>query len=258
MRLPERARHDRTSQSHLLRRPRHLLILRALLAVGVAAMLAVGSAVGAQADAFRFWGYYQWSDGAWAFAPKGAAETVPEDGATEGWRYAVGEESSTRLPRTGDVFADICGDFTADVGEKRVAVVIDYGTPEDAPEGDEPPDPRGDCAVVPDDATGADVLAAVAEIRLNDGGLYCGIDGYPSTDCGGAVDGQAPSGEEETVQLALPAEASPTAEPDADAGADAEAADDGGNQQLPLIIGIAVVVLIAVAGFAQARRSRSR
>lgn len=238
-------------------RGRHRLAVRALLATCAAALVAVGSAGGAQADSFRFWGYYQWTDSAWAFATAGPADTTPEDGSIEGWRYAVGEESATRFPRTGDVFDEICGGSTADDGQKRVAVVIDYGTPEDAPDGEEPPAPRGACAVVPEEASGADVLAEVAQARLDDDGLTCGIDGYPGTDCGGPVEGVAPTGAEEDVQLALPTDDTADDAAEDVAATDADS-DDGGNQQLLLIIGIAIVVLVAVAAVIQTRRSRGR
>nr|WP_246220929.1 SCO2322 family protein [Phytoactinopolyspora mesophila] len=228
-------------------------ILRGLLAAIVALLLPIGLATSASADAFRFWGYYQWTDGEWAFAPTGPADTVPEEGAIEGWRFAVGGESATRFPRTGDVFDDICGAATASDGEKRVAVVLDYGTVEDAPDGEEPPEPRGDCAVVPEDASGADVLTAVAQVRLDEG-LTCGIDGYPTSECGNAVDEAAPSGDEEHVTLVLPSAA------DTDTGGDAgdTDADEDDNQLLLLIAGVAAVVLVGVAAFVRARRSRGQ
>ncbi|NED98318.1 hypothetical protein G1H11_23740 [Phytoactinopolyspora alkaliphila] len=232
---------------------------RMALAVLAAVLLPVAVAGTAEADSYRFWGYYQWADGEWAFAPTGPADTTPEDGAIEGWRFAVGGESATRFPRTGDVFEEICGGAAAEDSEKRVAVVIDYGTPEDAPEGDEPPAPRGECAVVADDASGSDVLAAVAQARFGDGGLMCGIDGYPSSDCGGPVDGPAPTDDETAVELVLPSDGETSDDPTDDAEAtdpaNAADADDDGGSQLALGIAAAAVVLIGIAAVWRMRRS---
>lgn len=222
------------------------------VALAVVAGLLIPTVVAgtAQADAFRYWGYYQWSAGEWAFATTGPGDTVPEDGAVEGWRFAVADDSSSRFPRTGDVFDDICGDASAGDGQKRVAVVIDYGTPEDAPEGDEPPAPRGGCAVVDEEATGADVLASVSEVRTGDDGLTCGIDGFPGAGCGDRVDGAAPTGEEQTVDLALPSDGDDAAD-----DGEPETTDDGdGNQQIALIVGLGAVVLVGVAALIRMRR----
>ncbi|AYY13689.1 hypothetical protein EF847_14290 [Actinobacteria bacterium YIM 96077] len=213
-----------------------------------ALFLALALASPAQADAYRYWSYYQWSGGEWAFASAGPADTVPEDGAIEGWRHAIGDETSARMPRTGDVFADICDGASAGDGEKRVAVVIDYGVADDAPDGEEPPAPRGECAVVADDASGADVLAAVADVRLGDDGMTCGIDGYPETGCGGSVDGPVPSDDEETVELAMPDHS------EDDAAGDAS--DDDGVPDVALIAGIAAVVAVGVAALVRMRRTR--
>src|SRR5262245_33535661 len=53
----------------------------------------------AAAEAYRFWGFYQWKDGAWTFASKGPAAITPADGAVDGWRLAVsGESTPPRVP----------------------------------------------------------------------------------------------------------------------------------------------------------------
>ncbi|WP_166355948.1 SCO2322 family protein [Phytoactinopolyspora limicola] len=226
--------------------------LRVLATLAIAALLSITLVSNAHADAFRYWGYFQWSDGEWTFAPTGPADTVPADGALEGWRLAVGDTSSTRLPRTGDVFDEICAAATADDDEKRVAVVIDYGTTDDAPDGETPPDARGACAVVPQDASGADVLTAVAEVRF-DQGMACGLDGYPATECSSQVDGAAPTDDGEDVTLVLPADA---ADADVD-DPDSETTSDD-NRAVALTIGLAIIVLIATGAILQARRSRRR
>ncbi len=233
---------------------------RTSLAVLAALLLPLAFATTASAESFRYWGYFQWTDGAWAFAQTGPADTVPEDGSVEGWRFAVSDESSTRFPRTGDVFDEVCGSVDPAADEKRVAVVIDYGTAEDSPDGETTPQPRGECAQVPSDASGADVLAAVAQIR-SDAGLTCALDGYPSTGCGDPVDGAAPVDTEQTVDLVVPESADDNSGDAAGGAADDTGApvdDDSGSgadsDTVALVLGIVAVVAIAVAAAIRMRR----
>lgn len=232
---------------------------RVLLALLATLVIPIAVTTTAHADSFRFWGYYQWTDDAWTFATTGPADAVPVDGDTEGWRFAVADETSTRFPRVGDVFDDICGEVSPADGQKRVAVVLDYGTAEDAPEGTEPPPPRGDCAQVPTDASGADVLAAVAEVRSDPSGLTCGIDGYPATGCGDPVAGPAPTTSDEPVDLALAAGNEPTAdEPATDTTTESPAAEteaDDSNATLWLVLGIVGIVAVAIGAAVRMRRS---
>ena len=68
-----------------------------------------------------------------------------------------------------------------------MALVVDYGTAEDAPPGDAPPDGVvTHCAVVPTSANGYAVLDDLTSMRV-EGGLVCGIGGYPARGCGEVV-----------------------------------------------------------------------
>ena len=116
----------------------------AMSAAGAAIALAVAGPLTshAQDDVFRF--------GATTSGPtmpgpsprSGPAEAAPADGAVEGWRYAVAG-AEPRFPRADGDFELICGSTDADAGEKRVAVVIDYGTDADSEDGSNPG--RGGC-----------------------------------------------------------------------------------------------------------------
>jgi hypothetical protein len=132
----------------------------------------------ASADATAFWGYWQSSGSTWAFATTGPATAHPADGAVEGWRFARSSGSTGTPPHDRPSFAGICGSATARTGVKRVAVVLDYGDQADAPAGQRPAAARTSCAVVPRDATGSDVLAAVARPSTDKSGLVCAIDGF--------------------------------------------------------------------------------
>ena len=212
-----------------------LLVALTLLVTGVAA-----TALPANAEAYRYWGYYSWSEDAWTFAMDGPAAAVPADGAVEGWRFAISDEQSTRYPRATGDFEALCASTPPEDGSKRVGVVLDYGTAADAPEGETPPAAQGACVVVAEDASGADVLAEVTELRL-DGGLICGISGYPTTGCGDAVDGAAPAGAEEPVELELAAGSTESA---------------GTASWLPVVVGVVAVATLGAAAVVVARRRR--
>lgn len=162
-----------------------------LAAVGAVALaLVVPSAGPASATAYRFWTYWSSTGGSWTYSTTGPAR-VPEDGAVEGWRFQVSLDSGgSRPPRAAGAFDRVCGSTPAAAGRKRVAVVVDYGLPTDAPRGSRPPRsaPRGFCAVLVPSANGYAALAAGAGIRADDGGLVCALDGYPARGCGEPVE----------------------------------------------------------------------
>lgn len=141
-------------------------------------------------SAYRYWSYW-WgqADGGWTYASMGAPSTRPKDGAVEGWRFAISGDgpSSSRAPRTSANMAALCPDLTsAPSGQKRVAVVLDFGTASEAPSGETPPPARVACVVVPTSANGVQVLAAATSIRSKDG-LVCALSGYPHDECANTV-----------------------------------------------------------------------
>jgi len=97
--------------------------LRVVLAALVAACLSALTIAPAHAAAYRYWGFYQLSDGAWTFAQKGPDQTVPKDGSVEGWRFAVADEASTRYPRAVLTFGL--------VRRNVIRLVQTYTTPKD-------------------------------------------------------------------------------------------------------------------------------
>ncbi len=188
---------------------------RIALALLLAAAFAALTVAPAQATAYRYWGFYQLTDAKWVFAQKGADQTNPKDGSVEGWRFAVGDESSSRLPRATVTFEQVCAATPAQDGNKRVALVVDFGRAADSADGATPPDPKAVCAVVPTASTSTDVLRAAGDLRM-DKGLLCAIAGYPAAGCGEEVKQVSPEAKapDAAVTLALPtASASSTSEP---------------------------------------------
>jgi hypothetical protein len=211
------------------------------------------AAAPAQAAAYRYWGYFHLTKGAWAFAQTGPAQAIPADGAVEGWRFAVADESSMRTPRVTPTFQALCAGTAIKTGDKRVGLVIDFGRPADAVNADtaKPPAPQATCVSVPAKATGSDVLVAGgATLRLAKS-LTCGIDGWPATGCGEAVAPvpAAAAVADTAIVIAAPANAM--------AAARSTPAAASSNSSGSLILGGAgVVVLVALLGFAAWRRGR--
>ncbi|GAB2676245.1 SCO2322 family protein [Thalassiella azotivora] len=248
-------------------------LVPALLAAALGGAALAGGAAPAVAapagEGYRFWGYFQQDGGEWQFAQTGPDASVPADGAVEGWRFATAGLDDTRYPRATPGFEEVCGGVEAEDGSKRVAVVLDYGRVADADGDDEPPAARADCAVVPGDATGAEVVATVAQVRA-EGGMVCGVDGWPASGCGEPVSPlpAAATEPDEPVELALPGDAATgdatdeetTSTDDAGdaAGADAEeggdeASDGSGSTVTWVVLGVVALVAVAVA-VAVARR----
>lgn len=230
---------------------RHLLgafLLPLLLTVLVAT---AGSA--SAASGYRYWNYFHVKDGSFAFATTGNASYIPKDGATEAYRYGTSTAQKGLEPRADLAtltFGKVCADTKAKAGQKRVAVLIDYGTKADA-DGAKPPAPRADCALVPAKANGAQVLDAVADVRLSKG-MLCGVDGYPASGCGSAVKDATVPAHQASVDFALPQSGATK-----NVSAASDPADGGGSSTALVVGGVVVVVLLAGGGLALSRRRQS-
>ncbi|MFJ7585866.1 SCO2322 family protein [Streptomyces sp. NPDC097617] len=219
------------------------------LALGIA--LALLAATPALAAGYRYWSFWDGAGRQWSYATQGPSLARPADGAVQGFRFSVSKDAEGEVaqPRRAADFEAVCGATAPAEGRKRVALVIDFGVPEDAAAGDTPPEkaPRTACAQVAPDATTAEALASVAKpLRYNSAALLCAISGYPKQGCGDQVaDGPTRS----------PA---PAAEAEAEAGADADADADDGGPSAGLLAGIAAVAALAAAAVWQSRRRRAR
>lgn len=200
----------------------------------VLTLLAAGPAL---ASSYRYWSFWDGAGGTWAYATAGPSLARPADGSVQGFRFAVSKDAGDQAaqPRAAADFGAVCGATAPVEGRKRVAVVIDFGVPADAPAGEAPPqaEPRTACAQLAPEATAAEALAEVAKpLRYNSSALLCAISGYPKQGCGEPMaDGPAPS--------AAPA----------DGG-------DGDGPSAGLLAGAAAVAALAAAGIWQSRRRR--
>ncbi|MFE4591027.1 SCO2322 family protein [Streptomyces laurentii] len=236
--------------------------VRTALAAGLLALLSavavtVAVAAPAQAAGYRYWSYWEAGKTGWGFAAQGPATARPADGDVIGFRFAVSADSAdAKKPSTAPNFRQLCADVPEKAGSKRVAVVIDFGTAQDAPSGETPPQPmvRTGCPLVREDASAAEALAEVAKpLRYDANALLCGISGYPAKGCGEQValttgsDAQGTEGTQGgqgTTEQAGPAEKS------------AGSGGSSGGPSVGLVAGGAAVLALGAAGVWQARRRR--
>jgi len=162
----------------------------AIIGAAVLAVTAIAPAANAE-SAYRYWTYWQVTDGAWAFSTQGAGTKIPADGSVEGWHFAVSGSAADAKARpavnAATAFADICGGTAEQSGSKRVALVVDPGPAAISPEGESPFAALRACVVAPSEATGYEVLRSQLPVRV-EGGLICGISDYPAHECAPAVD----------------------------------------------------------------------
>jgi len=229
----------------------------AMLTLLLTSLTIVGVSAPAHAKGyFRSWTYFQVADGQYVVSQKGLAGTTPADGSIEAYRYAAPADfHKPNLPRidlTEVTFDTICGDTEAADGQKRAAVIVDFGVEADA-DGQAIPDPMAACAQVPTEATGLQVLDAVSDVRTKTssfGPLLCGIDGYPAKGCADVVSKTATPADDGFVAI----EAAPAAEDNADA--DDAKQDDDSKTGLYAGLGVLVLALLAAGAFV-ARRGRN-
>ncbi|MFF9648771.1 SCO2322 family protein [Streptomyces sp. NPDC014622] len=223
-------------------------VAAAVLTVLSAVLLAVLGAGEAQAAGYRYWSFWEGSGQDWTYATQGPALVRPDDGAVQGFRFAVSEDSQDAArPRHAPGFAKICADTPAEKGSKRVALVIDPGTAADAPDGRTPPALRTACAVVAPDASTAEALAAVAKpLRYDGNALLCAISGYPASGCGEQVSGD---GHERPAASAPATSATSAASADGSDGS-------GSGPSAGMLVGVGAVLVLGSAAVVQARRRR--
>ncbi len=188
--------------------------------------------------------YVFWSEwttpgsGNWVFSQSGAASQTPANGTVQGFRYGVGSTPTmSEQPRAEGNFVAICGGSAPPSGQKRIAVVIDYGTAAEAPRGATPPQTKSACATVATASNGLQILSSVSSIRQDPNGMVCGIGGYPPSGCGYQI-----------TMAQLQSGASAPAVP---------ATSSAANSWLSFAIGAIVILIIVVVGVLIARRRKT-
>ncbi|WP_030664810.1 SCO2322 family protein [Streptomyces rimosus] len=210
-----------------------------LAAAATAGTLALTTAAPAHADDFRYWSLRHGDHGAWRTTAEGPGTYRPADGAVEGWRFAVfqADTKESVVPRAPADFDAVCAATPEKAGTKRVALVLDFGTAQDAPSGEKPPTVRSHCVQLPPEATTAEALAKAAPpLRYAASGLLCAIAGYPRRGCGEAVTDRSERASGGTSSHS--------------------GSGSGGGPSAGLLVGGGVVVALLGAAVWQARRRR--
>jgi hypothetical protein len=135
---------------------------------------------------YRYWGYFQSAPGTskWKAAMTGPTVDIA-DGAVEGWSFVFSSDDVPSVaPTTKPSFASICGATKADPDTKRIALVIEFGSPVYAPKGEKVQKPIVQCVTTAKSSQGIDVLGQVVKVRSASSGLICGFNGYPKKECG--------------------------------------------------------------------------
>lgn len=110
--------------------------------------------------------------------------TNVKDGSVEGWMHTFSNDSvEASEPRIAPDFAQLCKKVKPVANKKRIGIIIDFGPAAIRPRGESIPKRVKGCAQVDLNATGAEVLGAVAKIRAASSGFICGINGYPAKEC---------------------------------------------------------------------------
>ena len=110
------------------------MIRRATVLLLAALLPLLAGAGRADAVGYRYWSFWEQDGTAWTYASQGPSLARPSDGDVHGFRFSVSENSADAAqPRGTADFDTICAKTPAADGRKRVALVIDFGTPADAP-----------------------------------------------------------------------------------------------------------------------------
>ncbi len=221
-----------------------LAALVALPLVGTLASAHAAETPGATAGTtYVYWSHWGGkTDGGWTASNVGAGSQTPADGSVIGWRWGAGQSGSiNQPPRTPANFADICASTPAQSGQKRVGVVIDFGTPQVAPDGQTPTANVTQCVLGATAENGLQVTASAVAQRSTPEGMVCGLNGYPSTGCGGPVAAAAASAEA----------------PASSASSSTSTSSDSSSGWLPFAIGIIVLIVLIVVGALVAKRRKS-
>lgn len=163
--------------------------IRALFGIAIAvitAVVAMPSAAHAETT-YRYWSYWVGGD-TWTYSARGPGFRTPPDAGVEGYHFVVSPKDGSQAgpPNSASTYDQLCpGQPPAPVGQKRVAVVLDFGAAGIAPVGETPPAISVQCVTVDQGATGLQTVQKVAQLRFHSSGLICGIAGFPATECPG-------------------------------------------------------------------------
>lgn len=163
--------------------------MKKVASLTAALLLLLPATASATEKGWRYWGYFQSAPhtSEWVTAMTGPTVQL-RDGAVEGWRFTFSNDTiAAAPPDTAPNFKKICSGISPKSGFIRVGVVVDYGVPALAPQGELTPRNSTTCVIAPKSANGLDVLKKVVSIRQSSQGFICALKKYPARECSAEV-----------------------------------------------------------------------
>jgi hypothetical protein len=157
-----------------------------LIAISVIISSSLIPSAQAAGKGYRYWSYHQAAPKStvWKAAMTGPTVEIA-DGSVEGWVFTFdSSDIPSTPPSVKPVFSKICGTTKAVPGLKRIALVVDFGSPLIAPKGEKVSKTITRCVVTAQDSLGIDLLAQELKLRTASSGFVCGLNGYPAKECG--------------------------------------------------------------------------
>jgi hypothetical protein len=167
------------------KKSRSMSVLVALSCAALVTTLSIPVSSAAE-KGYRYWGYYQAGANTtqWKAAMTGPTVDIA-DGSVEGWIFTFsGNDIPSTPPSVKPRFKSICATTKPEKSFKRIALVIDFGNPAIAPKGEKVRTTITRCVVTAEESQGIDVLEQELKVRSDKSGLICGLNGYPSRECG--------------------------------------------------------------------------
>ena len=156
------------------------------IAISVILTSSIVPSAEAATKGYRYWSYHQAAPKStvWKAAMTGPTVEIA-DGSVEGWVFTFdSSDTPSTPPSVKPSFSKICGATKAESGLKRIALVVDFGSPLIAPKGEKVAKTITRCVVTAKDSLGIDVLAQELKVRTASSGFICGLNGYPAKECG--------------------------------------------------------------------------
>lgn len=161
------------------------LTRRAIYSGLVALLLVMLAAPASHAQTYTYWSLWEVQNGTWEPSQSGAAEVKLSNESVFAAKYVTSEETLTGsdAPVQSSDYKTLCPNPpSGQVGDVKVAVVVDYGGPNLTTTDQSSPKTVVSCVSVAAPATAATALSQAASVSTEPDGFITSINGYPATE----------------------------------------------------------------------------